>query len=141
MVYERTNGRVKILHGSSLLRPITRPNTCRAARIPLQWCLCEYPRFVPNDTKAVEPLLAEAFIGEKYNTPSEDSYIRKLNFTELAVTLNEGRRLFLAHLVSEKKEYEMPNEDNPTEILYHEAYFEIETDGRVRMAGSIDNIK
>uniref|UniRef100_A0AC34QDQ8 Uncharacterized protein n=1 Tax=Panagrolaimus sp. JU765 TaxID=591449 RepID=A0AC34QDQ8_9BILA len=53
-VKNKTNGRVTVFHGSSLLRPLIRPNNCPSARIPFFFCQCQYRRFIPDDLEAIK---------------------------------------------------------------------------------------
>lgn len=136
MAFEKTNGRVKVLYGSSLLRPITRSNSCKSARIPLYWCLCEYPHFIPKDIKAINSSILDAFIEEMHimypNRFDDDPALRRVNITEVAVQQKRGERLFLVDLFTTKTINKYPNN--------HRSYVEVEINGTARIASSVEQV-
>ena len=131
MAKNKTNGRVQVLHGSSLIRPITRPNDCRSARIAFHWCLCDYQAFEPNDTKSISPQLMSFmmdYITNRFKVKQDKIECLRFNFREVAVRLNEGRRLFYIKLLTKRV----------ADRTKFEGYVELEKDGTGRFVGRLE---
>ncbi|KAE9552592.1 hypothetical protein FO519_004209 [Halicephalobus sp. NKZ332] len=131
MAKNRTNDRVKVLHGSSIIRPITRHNDCKSAHIPFNWCLCEYQFFSPNDTETVVPQLQSEFIDyvvQSFGVKKTNIAVQRFGVKEVAVKLNEGRRLFYVKLLTKKI----------SDRTRFEGYMQLEKDGKGRFVGRIE---
>uniref|UniRef100_A0AC34Q1D8 Uncharacterized protein n=1 Tax=Panagrolaimus sp. JU765 TaxID=591449 RepID=A0AC34Q1D8_9BILA len=101
-VNKKTKNRVKILHGSSLLRPLNRQNNCPSAKIPFLWCPCQFSTFIPDDSEKLKPKLVETSLKFLQTTiyaknPNETLVIDLSTciVKEYFVKLSEDRRLFV----------------------------------------------